>query len=58
MTNQMLEFERLQHKLGKREVLPCDRRKEHVKQTGLHARQKIILTILNQLGEATDVSTY
>jgi hypothetical protein len=49
----MLEFERLQHKLGKREVLPCDRRKEHVKQNRLTCQQKIILQSLNQLGEAT-----
>lgn len=53
MTNQMLEFERLQHKLGKREVLPCDRRKEHVKKNRLTCQQKIILQSLNQLGEAT-----
>ena len=51
--NKMLEFERLQYKLGNRvDRPPCDRRTEHVKDK-LTIQQKIILQTIAQLGEAT-----
>ena len=53
LMNKMLEFERLQYKLGNRiDRPPCDKRKEYVK-NDLTSQQKIILQTINQLGEAT-----
>jgi len=52
-SNPMLEFERLQYKLGNRsERPPCDKRTEYVKDK-LTIQQKIILQTIAQLGEAT-----
>tara|TARA_R110000765_G_C18580444_1_gene566311 strand:- start:93 stop:479 length:387 start_codon:yes stop_codon:yes gene_type:complete len=51
--NKMLEYERLQYKLGNRaDKPPCDKRTEHVREK-LTIQQKIILQTIAQLGEAT-----
>ena len=51
--NKMLEYERLQYKLGNRvDKPPCDTRTEHVREK-LTIQQKIILQTIAQLGEAT-----
>ena len=49
----MLEFERLQYKLGNRfDRPPCDKKNQHVRDK-LTIQQKIILQTVSQLEEAT-----
>lgn len=50
--NKILQYERMQAKLGNRPKLPCDRRKEYVKDK-LTSQQKIILQTVKQMQEAT-----
>jgi len=51
--SKMLEFERLQYKLGNRlDRPPCDKKNQHVREK-LTIQQKIILQTVAQLGEAT-----